>query len=166
MNNIVLIGFMGCGKTTFGKWIAKHHGMDFIDTDYYIESVQKRSINEIFADQGEEYFRDLETQTIKKLAESVNNSVISVGGGLPVRECNRALLKKLGKVVFLDTSIDELEKRLSNDTRRPLLAGGKVRDKIEALMRARKDIYESTADCIITTDNQSFEAMYDNIIHS
>ena len=157
---------MGCGKTTFGKWIAKHHGMDFIDTDYYIESVQKRSINEIFADQGEEYFRDLETQTIKKLAESVNNSVISVGGGLPVRECNRALLKKLGKVVFLDTSIDELEKRLSNDTRRPLLAGGKVRDKIEALMRARKDIYESTADCIITTDNQSFEAMYDNIIHS
>ena len=121
---------------------------------------------EAFADQGEEYFRDLETQTIKKLAESVNNSVISVGGGLPVRECNRALLKKLGKVVFLDTSIDELEKRLSNDTRRPLLAGGKVRDKIEALMRARKDIYESTADCIITTDNQSFEAMYDNIIHS
>ena len=166
MNNIVLIGFMGCGKTTFGKWIAKHHGMDFIDKDDYIESVQKRSINEIFADQGEEYFRDLETQTIKKLAESVNNSVISVGGGLPVRECNRALLKKLGKVVFLDTSIDELEKRLSNDTRRPLLAGGKVRDKIEALMRARKDIYESTADCIITTDNQSFEAMYDNIIHS
>lgn len=166
MNNIVLIGFMGCGKTTFGKWIAKHRGMDFIDTDDYIESVQKRSINEIFADRGEEYFRDLETQTIKKLAESVNNSVISVGGGLPVRECNRALLKKLGKVVFLDTSIDELEKRLSNDTRRPLLAGGKVRDKIEALMRARKDIYESTADCIITTDNQSFEAMYDNIIHS
>lgn len=166
MNNIVLIGFMGCGKTTFGKWIAKHHGMDFIDTDDYIEFVQKRSINEIFADQGEEYFRDLETQTIKKLAESVNNSVISVGGGLPVRECNRALLKKLGKVVFLDTSIDELEKRLSKDTKRPLLAGGKVRDKIEALMRARKDIYESTADCIITTDNQSFEAMYDNIIHS
>ena len=140
--------------------------MDFIDTDDYIESVQKRSINEIFADKGEEYFRDLETQTIKKLSESVNNSVISVGGGLPVRECNRALLKKLGTVVFLDTSIDELEKRLSNDTKRPLLAGGKVRDKIEALMRARKDIYESTADCIITTDNQSFEAMYDNIIHS
>ena len=157
---------MGCGKTTFGKWIAEHDGMDFIDTDDYIESVQKRSINEIFADKGEEYFRDLETQTIKKLAESVNNSVISVGGGLPVRECNRALLKKLGKVVFLDTSIDELEKRLSKDTKRPLLAGGKVRDKIEALMRARKDIYESTADCIITTDNQSFEAMYDNIIHS
>lgn len=130
MNNIVLIGFMGCGKTTFGKWIAKHHGMDFIDTDDYIESVQKRSINEIFADKGEEYFRDLETQTIKKLAESVNNSVISVGGGLPVRECNRTLLKKLGKVIFLDTSIDELEKRLSKDTKRPLLAGGKVRDKI------------------------------------
>ena len=166
MNNIVLIGFMGCGKTTFGKWIAKHHGMDFIDTDDYIESVQKRSINEIFADKGEEYFRDLETQTIKELAESVNNSVISVGGGLPVRECNRALLKKLGKVVFLDTSIDELEKRLSNDTKRPLLAGGKVRDKIEALMRARKDIYINTADCIITTDNRAFEAMYEDIIHS
>ncbi len=163
MNNIVLIGFMGCGKTTFGKWITNNYNMEFIDTDEYIESKEQRKISDIFASEGEEFFRKLETQAIKDLSDSVNNTVISVGGGLPVRECNREILKKLGKVVYLETSIDELERRLKNDTKRPLLAGGNVREKIESLMRAREDIYISVADCIVKTDNKSFKQMYEEI---
>lgn len=154
---------MGCGKTTFGKWITNNYNMEFIDTDEYIESKEQRKISDIFASEGEEFFRKLETQAIKDLSDSVNNTVISVGGGLPVRECNREILKKLGKVVYLETSIDELERRLKNDTKRPLLAGGNVREKIESLMRAREDIYISVADCIVKTDNKSFKQMYEEI---
>ena len=163
MNNIVLIGFMGCGKTTFGKWIANNYNMEFIDTDDYIESKENRKISDIFASDGEEFFRSLETSTIDKLSKSVSNAVISVGGGLPVRECNRAIRKQLGKVIYLETSINELEKRLKNDTKRPLLAGGNVRQKIESLMIARENIYISVADCVIKTDNKSFKQMYEEV---
>ena len=163
MNNIVLIGFMGCGKTTFGKWIANNYNMEFIDTDDYIESKENRKISDIFASDGEEFFRSLETSTIDKLSKSVSNAVISVGGGLPVRECNRAILKQLGKVIYLEPSINELEKRLKNDTKRPLLAGGNVRQKIESLMSARENIYISVADCVIKTDNKSFKQMYEEV---
>lgn len=160
MNNIILIGFMGSGKTTFGKWIANNKNMIFCDTDELIEEEQSCSINEIFADKGEEYFRDLETDMLQKLIVSSKNAVISVGGGLPVRECNRPLLAKLGKCVYLNTSKEELVKRLKNDKTRPLLAGGGLEQKIASLMAARKDIYEETADIIIDTENKSFEQMY------
>ncbi len=163
MNNIVLIGFMGCGKTTFGKWIASNYNMEFIDTDEYIESKENRKISDIFASDGEEFFRKLETSTIEELSKNTSNAVISVGGGLPVRECNRAILKQLGKVVYLETSIDELERRLKNDTKRPLLAGGNIREKIESLMSAREDIYISVADCVIKTDNKSFKQIYEEV---
>ena len=93
--NIILIGFMGSGKTTFGKWIANKYGMKFCDTDEYIENTEQRTINDIFAKDGEEFFRNLETATIEKLCGELENAVISVGGGLPVRKINRELLKKL-----------------------------------------------------------------------
>ena len=99
MNNesIVLIGFMGSGKTTLGKWIAREHGYTFLDTDDMIEEEQQRSINDIFAKEGEEYFRDLETDMIRSLADRDDKVVISVGGGLPVREVNRELMRHVGK---------------------------------------------------------------------
>lgn len=165
MNNesIVLIGFMGSGKTTFGKWIAREHGYTFLDTDDMIEEEQQRSINDIFAKEGEEYFRDLETDMIRSLADRDDKVVISVGGGLPVREVNRELMRHVGKVVYLRTTVDELEKRLKGDTKRPLLAGGNVREKIISLMDKREALYLDAADIVVDTTGKRFEQIYDII---
>ncbi|MBQ4282773.1 MAG: hypothetical protein IJB96_02465, partial [Lachnospira sp.] len=103
MRNIVLIGFMGCGKTTLGRFISTNKGYKFVDTDDIIVEKQGRSINDIFAMEGEAYFRQLETDTIKEMLGSVSDTVISVGGGLPVREENQGLLRELGLCVYLRT---------------------------------------------------------------
>lgn len=168
MSNIILIGFMGSGKTTFGKWLAENWNMKFCDTDELIEENEGRTINDIFGAEGEEYFRDLETEIIKKLIEeygnrTADNAVISVGGGLPVKNVNRELMHKLGTCVYLRTSKSELVHRLKSDTTRPLLAGGNLEEKIDSLMSARKDIYESVADIILDTERMSFESMADAI---
>lgn len=163
-NNIILIGFMGSGKTTFGKWITRNHNMEFLDTDEYIENKYNKLIKDIFRDSGEETFRDMETQAIKELAQVCDNCVISVGGGLPVRAVNRSLLKELGIVVYLEASVDELVKRLSKDTSRPLLAGGNLREKIESLMAAREALYKEAADIIVKTDDRRFEDMYTDVV--
>lgn len=161
-NNYVLIGFMGSGKTSFGKWLCKKTGRKFIDTDEEIVREQQRSINDIFATDGEEYFRKLETELLKKLIFS-ENCVISMGGGTPVSENNRQLLKELGQVIYLRTSVDTLCERLKKDTTRPLLAGGNIREKITGLMDKREAIYEARADFIIDTDKKKFEEMYEEI---
>ena len=162
-DNIVLIGFMGSGKTTFGKWIARKKGYEFYDTDEYIEKKEKTTINEIFAAKGEEAFRNMETQVVKEFANGLTGCVISVGGGLPVRSVNRELLKKAGTVVYLKASEEELCKRLRKDTTRPLLKGGNLQERIHVLMEQREDIYKSAADVVINTENESFEHMYEEI---
>lgn len=154
---------MGSGKTTFGEWISLNKKMDFLDTDECIVKRQKRTINEIFATDGEVFFRNLETELIKELTESTNNTVISVGGGLPVREENRKILKQLGTVVYLRTTQEELVNRLKADTQRPLLKGGDLREKIQSLMNSRESLYLDAADVIVDTDNRKFEDMYNSI---
>lgn len=158
-NNIILIGFMGCGKTTFGKWIAAYSHMEFADTDEIIEGKEGRSISDIFSSDGEEYFRSLETLVIEDMIGSCRNTIISVGGGLPVREINRQLLKKLGTCVYLRTSKEELVRRLRQDTTRPLLKGGSLEKKIDELMAARENIYQDASDLVLDTDGMSMEAM-------
>ena len=163
--NIILIGFMGCGKTTFGRWIEQNHARKLIDTDNIIVLEQHKTVNEIFAEHGETYFRDLETECIRKLiADGIHDTVISVGGGLPIREENGELLGRLGTVVYLRAEVDTLVRRLSHDKTRPLLAGGNVEEKIKDLMGKRAGIYEKCADLIIDTDDTSFEKMYERIV--
>lgn len=163
-NNIILIGFMGSGKTTFGRWIEKNHGMKLIDTDNLIAVQEKKTINEIFAEHGEEYFRNLETECVRALNEqNTRNTVVSVGGGLPLRAVNGEELHRLGTVVYLRARVDTLVKRLSHDKSRPLLAGGNVEAKINDLMSRRASVYEERADLIIDTDDMSFEKMYGRI---
>ena len=164
LDNIILIGFMGCGKTTFGTWIAKNKKMDFCDTDALIVEKEKKSINDIFSENGEPYFRELETEIVKDLIKSRHNTVVSVGGGLPLKPENRELLKKLGTVLYLRTSVEELTKRLAGDTTRPLLAGGNIREKITHLMDMRLSDYLDAAEVIIDTDGRSFDEMYENIL--
>ena len=160
-NNIILIGFMGSGKTTFGKWIAANKKMEFVDTDELIEKENGITISDIFASKGEVYFRNLETDMLNKLLErDIQNCVISVGGGLPVKEENRELLSQLGTVVYLWADADELVKRLSGDNTRPLLAGGNLKEKINTLMDARKEIYDSVSDIKIDTKDIAFNDMF------
>ncbi|MBO5160371.1 MAG: shikimate kinase [Lachnospiraceae bacterium] len=154
MKNIVLMGFMGAGKTTVGKRLAKALSCEFIDTDERIEKEQGRKISDIFAEDGEQAFRDMETDLLKRLQDSKDTFVLSIGGGMPVREENRALLRKIGTVVYLKTSKDEIIRRVSGDTKRPLLQGGALEEKVTSLMNAREHIYMETAHREVVTDGK------------
>ena len=162
--NIILTGFMGSGKTTLGKWISKHTGRLFIDTDKEIEFKAGCSIKEIFEKDGEEAFRQMETEYLKELAQSgKNNLVISVGGGTVLREENRKILGSLGTVVYLKASADELANRLRYDERRPLLQGKNGEERkalIEKMLAEREPAYSEGAHFIISTDGVYFPRIY------
>lgn len=166
MGNVILIGFMGCGKSTVGIKLSYRLRRSMLDTDKMIEKEEGRTISEIFATEGENYFRDLETRCLKKLIATVNNQIISVGGGLPVREENHALLKKLGKVVYLRANAETIYERVKHDTSRPLLQGENPQEKIRTLMNQRADVYEKAADVIIDVDDKDFDTILDEIAAS
>ena len=164
MKNIILIGFMGCGKSSVGKRLAQTLECEFLDTDALIEEEQERSISEIFATDGEDAFREMETECLRKLAKREgDNFVLSVGGGLPIRECNRKLLKELGEVILLQVSGEVVYKRLLHDRTRPLLQDKNPRGRIEDLMNARKKFYEDAATYIVDVDDKSFSEIIDEI---
>lgn len=122
VKNIILIGYMGCGKSTVGQCLAKMLDFTFVDTDAFIETQQQRTISDIFAIEGEEKFRQLETDLLKQLVkEGREQLVIATGGGMPLRSENRELLSKLGMVVYLKVSPETIYDRVKNDTQRPLL---------------------------------------------
>lgn len=154
MNHIILIGFMGAGKTSVGRRLAKVLHLDYVDTDDMIEEQQQMQISVIFAKHGEPYFRDLETDVLKQLQKADDRKVIAVGGGLPVREENRVLLRELGTVIYLKAEVDTLVGRLSGDTTRPKLQGGDLRERIVTLMQEREALYEEVAACEIRTDRK------------
>ncbi len=163
--NIILEGFMGCGKTTVSEELADRLSMELIDTDKIIEETEGCSINEIFAESGENAFRDMETE----LLETINSDhwrefVISLGGGMPVRETNRNLFKKIGKVVYLRTSAETVYDRLKGDTSRPLLKSEDPLSRIKELMKARSEYYESAADIVVDTDDKSVADIVDEIV--
>lgn len=155
MKRIVLMGFMGAGKSTVGRRLAKALSCKFIDTDEYIEKEQGRKISDIFAKDGEQAFRDMETNLLKRLQDSREEFVLSIGGGMPVREENRELLRKIGTVVYLKTSKEEIIRRVSGDTNRPLLQGGALEEKVVSLMKAREPIYLETAHKVLCTDGKT-----------
>ena len=107
--NIILIGYMGCGKTTVGKSLARLESAIFLDTDERIEEKQGRTISEIFAQDSEKAFRDMETAYLKELLRLKREGmIVSTGGGMPVREENRQLLRELGYVVYLKASAEPI----------------------------------------------------------
>lgn len=148
MNNLILCGFMGSGKTTLGKGLAKHFGMELIDTDKEIEKRENRSIADIFLAEGEPYFRRLETELIRELSTK-KNLVISLGGGLAANRENHPYLKAAGKVILLQCGIEETLNRIKGDKTRPLTQNGE--EDIIARYNLRKPIYQEVAD--ITVDS-------------
>lgn len=165
MKNIILIGFMGCGKTSVGKRLAQTLECEFLDTDELIEKEQQRTISEIFATDGEAAFREMETECLRSLLNQLGEGfVLSVGGGLPIREANRSLLKELGDVVLLQVTPDVVYKRLRNDKTRPLLQDKNPRGRIWDLMSARKSFYEDAATHIVDADERTFDEIVADIL--
>lgn len=157
MDNIILIGFMGCGKTTVGLKLSYRLRRTVVDTDKEIEREEKRAISDIFATDGEEYFRDRETASLRKMSGSMRNQIISVGGGLPLREENRQLLHELGIVFYLRARPETIYERVKHDTTRPLLQGENPQEKIRTLLAKRDGAYTEAADVIIDVDDKEFE---------
>ncbi len=155
--NLVLIGFMGSGKTSVGLKLSYRMRMPVEDTDKLIERREGRSINEIFADDGEEYFRQLETELLEELKVKSRGRIFSVGGGTPIRPENRALLKQLGTVIYLRVQPETVYERLKNDTSRPLLQCDDPLQRIRELLDYRKEAYEACADIVIDVDEMDME---------
>ena len=165
-NNIILIGFMGSGKSSVGMYLAERISYQFKDTDKMIEHKVHSTISQVFSEHGEEYFRNLETDLLSELVPNLNRAVLSTGGGMPIREQNKALLKDLGYVVFLKASKQTTLNRLRGDSTRPLLQGDDQEKKIERMLELRTPIYEKTAHKIITTDGRSIPEISAMIMES
>lgn len=161
--NIVLIGFMGSGKTTIGKALASILNMKFIDTDELIENQQGITIKDIFADFGELRFRTIETEIIKSL-ELIDGHVISVGGGAVMKEENFKALKDIGLIIFLDAPIDKIIKNLVGSFR-PLVGNTIDRDKMSELLKSRYSTYRK-ADIIVNTDKLNIQETIEAILKS
>jgi len=160
-DKIALIGMSGSGKTTVGKLLAKKINYEFVDIDNQIEKKENKSISQIFADEGEEFFRQLETNMLNEL---INNDklVISTGGGIIINEKNREFLKNNFFNIFLNVSIDEALERLQQNENRPLLLGN-IKDKWQILYDERLLLYYQTADYIVNADKNNVDLIYEDI---
>lgn len=165
-DNIILIGYMGSGKTSLGKKLSYKERIALLDTDRMIEQKQGMTVSEIFEKKGEGAFRIMETECLKEILGYSEKYVISVGGGLPIKEENRELLKELGTVVYLRAKPDTIYARLKNDTSRPLLRGDDPRGKIEDMIGKRGPVYELAADCIIDVDEKGCEVIIGEILEA
>ena len=147
--NIVLSGFMGCGKTTVGRRLAGALGMQFVDMDQYIEKKMGMTVSEIFSRHGEAYFRRLEADTVRELARE-KHYVITTGGGTLMQPGNvEAFHAGGGEVLYLDVPLAALQERLKNDKRRPLLQTEDRRAVIERLLAERRPKYLAGADRVV-----------------
>lgn len=154
MSNLILIGMMGCGKTTVGQLLARRLGWAFIDTDAYIEGRLGRTIPDLFAKEGEEYFRDWELRVSRELAGR-DCTVIACGGGLPTRPDAIAVLKASGRVVWLNRDPEEIIDTVSM-AGRPLGQGG--RQAFLDRFAQREPIYRQWADHIVQGHRSPQEA--------
>lgn len=160
MKNIVLIGFMGTGKTSTGKMLARRLGRRLVDTDKLIEEQAGTSISNIFAGHGEEYFRNLETETVRELSGR-KNMVIATGGGIVKRAENIELLRKNGVIICLTASVSCVLERTGTKGVRPVLDKedqGDRRQAIEKLMNERKKLYEQADICFDTEESTPMES--------
>jgi len=168
--NLVLIGFMGCGKSTVGRELHRKLNYPLIDTDHEIEARAGKPIKEIFAgDGGEPEFRNMETDLLRELAETSSDGtrrIISTGGGICGREENRELLRRLGYVVWLHAPMDVIVERTSKNQDRPLLNTDDPAERIRTLMQEREPLYRETAHLDIDTAGLDFKEISVGILES
>ena len=161
--NIVLVGFMGSGKTSVGTELSILLEMDYIDTDDIIVEDSGISINEIFNTYGEAGFRKLERKAIGGLKDT-KNTIISCGGGAVLDFTNIELLRDNGKIVWLKVSPGEILNRLSNDNSRPLLKDSFTLKGLSGILKNRLPLYENAGDIIIDTDGKDVREIAEEII--
>ncbi len=147
---------MGTGKTSVGMRVAKSLGWRFVDTDKLIVKQAGKSIPQIFADSGETYFRELETEVLEKCA-SASGQVISTGGGIVTVARNREILKESGYVIWLRASPETIYERVKRNRNRPLLQTADPLATIREMLSVRNELYEATRDLVISTDNLTME---------
>ena len=154
MQRIFLIGFMGAGKTTIGKELASQMKLSFVDLDLFIENRYRKTIPQIFAEKGEEAFRDMEQKALHEVAE-FEDVVIATGGGTPCFHQNMLFMNEKGTTVYLNVSIDKLIKRITlHQNTRPVLKGrstGELKLFVEETIAKRSPFYEQ-AGIIFNTD--------------
>jgi shikimate kinase len=161
--NVVLIGFMGTGKTSVGTALAESLGYAFVDTDTLIEKKAGKRVSRIFEEDGENTFRTLEAEVIQTLPER-KRAVVSAGGGAPLRAENMTALKRTGVVICLDAAPEEIYQRVKNESHRPLLKGHTdLRDRIRTLLDTRRSAY-AQADHIIDTTPLTVDEVVDRCI--
>lgn len=167
LQNIVLIGFMGSGKSTIGRDLAQTLSYAQIDTDTLIEKRAGKSIPRIFAEDGESTFRAFESAVLQGIADDqLQGHIISTGGGIITDPGNRGLLRRLGYVVWLVVSPEEIHRRTSRNRNRPLLDNDHPEETIRTLLAERTPAYRETAHLSIETDNLTFPEVTAGIIDS
>jgi len=159
--NIYLVGFMGTGKTSVGKELAKKKKWQFVDLDDLIEFREKRAISEIFAQKGEPYFRRVEKQVLKEVARE-RNFVVACGGGIVIDRANIIAMKEGGVVICLTATVPVILKRTCKESHRPLLKVADPRKQIELLFKLRSPYY-ALADKAINTSRLSVKDVVNKI---
>jgi shikimate kinase len=165
--NIVLVGLMGCGKSTIGRKLQTMLGYPLVDTDQWIEEKAGMTISEIFARRGESVFRELESAVLNELsAPGTPRRIIATGGGIVGRRANRKLLSQLGYVVWLQAPVDVILQRTARNRDRPLLQTENPRAKVEKLIAERSPLYHEIADLELETAGLETEEIACGILES
>ena len=165
--NIVLIGFMGSGKSSIARELSGALGYPMVDTDSLIVERAGKSIRNIFAREGEETFRELESTILRELEESrPAHRIIATGGGIIGRPANRDILRRMGFVVWLVVSAEEIIRRTEKNRDRPLLDNNDQAETIDRLLNERRELYRATAHQEIETDDLTFAEITTGILES
>jgi shikimate kinase len=160
--SVFLIGMMGVGKTTIGQLLAQRLNYDFLDTDHFIEQATGQSVSTIFAESGEEIFRQLETATLSQISSRLRK-VVATGGGIVVSPDNWSYLKH-GVIVWLDLPVEQIEKRLSEDTTRPLLQRQDLGTRLAQLLSDRRSRYAQADIHILIQPDETPEQIVDRVL--
>lgn len=161
--NIILIGFMGTGKSTVAAALSEETGCPAVDMDLYIEKKAGKKISDIFAESGEERFRDMETEAVYELLQE-KNRILSCGGGTVLRDENVRCMKENGVIILLTAEPSTVYERLKNTKDRPILNGHMNIPYISALMEKRRERYEAVCDVKIATDRLLKEEIAEKIL--
>jgi shikimate kinase len=149
---IFLCGFMGCGKSTVGRELAKLMGSKFVDMDVYIESKEGMPIPEIFAQKGEPYFRQVEAETVVELSKT--NAIVGCGGGAMLNSTSAEVGRKAGQVIFLDVPFDTCYERIEGDTNRPIVMNNS-KEQLEEIFNKRHEVYKENSSFNVDIDSNA-----------
>ena len=157
-----LVGLPGAGKSAVGQELARRCRVAFLDLDAAVEEGYGGSITRIFAEIGEEGFRDLESKALTAAA-AATDGVVAAGGGAVLRGTNVATMRAAGSVVWLRAGVDELARRIGDDAGRPLLAGGSLAERLGELAAAREESYRAAASVVVETGGRTIEDIVDEV---